>query len=390
VAWTSVPFDARAVGMLTVEEALARLAPGDQLGSVVFDCGDPDLTVAHEDGWFARELTDPAPAWLDVPGAGTFQLTHQAAKQLGSTARIPQRLQEFLPEAVLDDAVNFALRKGLGSKRALKLLTAGAGVSPGGAQVPLAVAQARDTITPFSDVRLLETVLRCVRAQFGDEAADTACVDFKFWRDLEHTSFRVVVPAVQTVLLGTDEEPDAWCYGIEVRNSLTALKQTTVSGYLFRFSTLAGCLDVEHASGGFPRRGSTPEGAFAWTAEACRDIFSGVESAFNGLQALVKQELAGDYSRVVRQLFKDNGVSKEQQLRVVSTLEDYEGQLTMYGLMNVGIEAANLPELGWRQATCLMLYGGDILHRGGGMCDGTLKRGCRRLLPEDWTRDEAE
>jgi hypothetical protein len=390
VAWTSVPFDAGRAEMLSVDEARERLAPGDQLGSVVFECGDPDLTIVHQDGWFARELTDPAPAWLDVPGAGTFQLTYQAARQIGSTARIPQRLQEFLPEAVLDDAVNFALRKGLGDKRALKLLTSGTGASPGGVEVPLAVAQARDTITPFSDVRLLETVLRCVRARFGDEAADTACVDFKFWRDLEHTSFRVVVPAVQTVLLGTDEDQDAWCYGIEVRNSLTALKQTTVSGYLFRFATLAGCLDIEHASGGFPRRGSTPEGAFAWTAEACRDIFEGVEHAFGGLQALVGQPLDGSYHRVLRQLFRDNGVAKDQQLRVISTLEDYEGELAMYGLMNVGIEAANLPDLGWRQATSLMLYGGDILHRGGGMCDGSLKNGCRRLLPDDFTPDEAE
>jgi hypothetical protein len=390
MAWTSVPFDAGKAGMLTVGEALARLAPGDQLGSVVFDCGDPDLEIAHDDGWFSAGLTEPAQAWLDVPEMGTFQLTHQAAKQIGSTARIPQRLQEFLPEPVLDDAVNFALRKGLGSKRALKLLIAGHGVTPDGVQVPLAVAQCRDTITPFSDVRLLETVLKCVRARFGDDAADTACVDFKFWRDLEHTSFRVVVPAVQTILTGTGEDDDVWCYGVEVRNSLTAMKQTTVSGYLFRFSTLAGCLDVEHASGGFQRRNSTPEGAYAWTAEACRDIFGGVESAFNGLQALAGQPLDGNYSRVVRQLFKENGVSKEQQLRVLSTLEDTEGDLTMYRLMNVGIEAANLPDLGWRQATCLMLYGGDLLHRGGGMCDGTLRSGCRRLLPDDWDQAEAE
>lgn len=390
MAWTSVPFDAAAAGMLTVEEARERLAPGDQLGSVVFECGDPDLTIVHEDGWFARGLTEPAPAWLDVPGAGTFQLTHQAAKQIGSTARIPQRLQEFLPEAVLGDAVNFALRKGLGSKRALKLLTVGEGVTPGGVPVPLAVAQCRDTITPFSDAVLLDTVLRCVRGRFGDEAADGACVDFKFWRDLEHTSFRVVVPAVQTVVLGTADEADAWCYGVEVRNSLTGLKQTTVSGYLFRFPTLAGCLDVEHASGGFQRRNSTPELAYAWTAEACGDIFGGAESAFNGLQELVKQPLAGNYSRVVRQLFRDNGIAKEQQMRVLSTLEDFDGDLSMYDLMNVGIEAANLPDLGWRQATCLMLYGGDVLHRGGGMCDGTLRNGCRRLLPDDWDKAEAE
>jgi hypothetical protein len=371
-----------------VEETLERLAPGDQLGSVIFDCGHEELTITHAGDWFERIPTDPAPAWLEVPGMGTFQLTHQAAKQIGSTARIPVKLQEFLPADTLGDAVNFALRKGLGSKRALKLLTFGQGGDQNGERVPLAVAQCRDTITPFSDVKLLETVLKCIRARFGDEAADSAVIDYKFWRDLEHTSFRVVIPAVQAILLGTGEE-DVWCFGIEVRNSLTAMKQTTVSGYLFRFASTAGCLDIEHASGGFPRRGSTPEGAFAWTAEACRDIFGGVEAAFNGLQELVKRPMVGDYSRVLRQLFKDNGVAKVEQLRVISALEDFEGGLTMYDLMNAGIEAANLDDLGWRQATALMLYGGDILHRGGGLCDGSLKHGCRRLLPEDWDQSEA-
>jgi hypothetical protein len=388
VAWTSVPFDARAAGMLTVEEALALLAPGDALGEVAFPCGDEGLQVEHDPDWFLGPLTEPAPVWLAVPDAGRFQLTHQAAKQLGSTARIPQRLQEFLPAGNLSQDVSWAMRKGLGA-RYLKLLTAGFGADADGVKLPLAVAQCRDTITPFSDVRLLETVLACVRARFGDEAADSACVDFKFHWDLDHTSFRVVIPAVQTILLGTEEPEDPWCYGIEIRNSLTAQKQTMVSGYALRFVTRAGVLDLEHASGGFKRRGSTPEGAYAWTAESCQAIFGGVDSAFGGLQELVKRPLAGDNSRFLRQLFKENSVEKEQRLRVATSLEDYDGDLTMYALMNVAAEAANLPGLGWRQVISLLEFAGDVLHRQGGMCDGSLKHGCRRPLPDDWDVSEA-
>jgi hypothetical protein len=32
---------------------------------------------------------------------------------------------------------------------------------------------------------------------------------------------------------------------------------------------------------------------------------------------------------------------------------------------------------------------GFIAHQGGGMCDGSLANGCRRLLPEDWEAPEA-
>jgi hypothetical protein len=388
MTWTSVPFDPRAAGMLSVADALALLAPGDALGEVTFSCGDEGLRVVHGKDWFAGELTGPAPVWLTVPGAGRFQLTHQAAKQLGSTGRANKRYQEFVPPRIISDAVNYAMREGLG-ERALKLLTYGDGADDDGVKLPLAVALCRDTITPFSDVKLLETVLACVRARFGDEAADSACVDFKFWRDLDHTSFRVVIPVVQTILLGTGEE-DAWCYGVEVRNSLTAQKQTMVSGYALRFATSAGALDLEHASGGFARRGSTPEDAYAWTAESCREIFGGVQAAFAGLQELVKRPLVGDYSRFIRQLFRENSVEKEQRLRVATSLEDYDGDLTMYALMNTAAEAANLPGLGWRQAVSLMEFAGDVLHRQGGMCDGSLKHGCRRPLPEDWDAAEAE
>jgi hypothetical protein len=390
MTWTSVPFDLAEAGMLPVEAALARLALADNLGSFTFDCGDPGLAVVHGRDWFAVPPLDPAPVWLNVPSAaGWFQLTHQAAKQVGSTARVPKKLQEFLPAANLARDVTWALREGLG-ERPLKLLTSGTGTGPDGEQVPLVVAQCRDTIEPFADARLVETVLAAARARFGDEAADTACVDYKFWADLEHTSVSVVFPAVQTVILGTGVDEDAWCYGIQVHNSLTALKQTTVGGYLFRFDTTAGCLDVEHASGGFKRRNSTPEGAYAWTAEACRDVFTGVESAFNGVQALVKIPVIEDYHRVLRQLFRDNSVPKDEQLRIIAAIEDQPDTLTMYDLMNIGTECANLTEeVGWRTALTLQMFGGDIVHRGGGMCDGTLKNGCRRLLPDDWSPDEA-
>lgn len=384
--YTSVPLDTVNDGLLlTVDDAIARLAETEPLDSVSLVTGDPDIDITYDKGWSEDlALTDPARVWLDVPGLGWVQLTYQAAQHIGSLCRINKRVQEFFPPAILRDMVLFALREGLGENR-LKLMTAGTGVDPSGGQVPLVVAQTRDTITPFSNVRLLQAVLDTVRGRLGSEVADSARIDYKMWHDLEHTSVRVIFPAAQQVIIGTGIDDDAWCYGIEYSNSLIGLKQTLVNGYLFRFTCTNGARDVEHASGGFQRRGSTPEGAYTWAAESTAAILSGLDEAFAAVQELTRHPVDAGGSVVLAQLFRENYVPREQQAQIAQALETETGPLTMYDVMQGTTRAANIPGLGWRPAMALMALGGYIAHTGGGLCDGSLPHGCRRLLPEDWT-----
>jgi hypothetical protein len=391
--YSTVPFEGRAVGMLTVAEARRRLAETEPIESVGFWTGTGGLAVRFDPQWYAGVETDAAPAWLTLPDGRVFQLTKQAAKQVGSEARIPKKLQEFMRTRTLAEHVNWAyndIDEGLGEKE-LKLLTAGSGREPEAAEgqaepydCPLVVAQCRGTVEPFSNVELLDTVILTIRAKLGDSAADSAWVDYKFSHDLEHTVFRIVVPVAQQVIDGTGEEGDAWCYGVEVHNSLIGLKQLVISGYLFRLGTTAGITDVEHAYGGFSRRGSTPEAAFAWTAEAVEFCLSGAESAFKGVQVLTETEVSDDYPRLLDQLFRDYPVAKDLKLRVLSMLENKSGDLTMYDLAHEAAAAANVEDTNWRGQQSLLYLAGGIVHQGGGMCDGTLPRGCRRLLPEAW------
>lgn len=383
VEYSAVPFDPAEAGLLTVEEVRARLVAADALGEATFWTRADGLTVRYGKGWSETGLTDPAPVWLTLPDGQVYQLTRQAGQQLGSTAKANKRYQEFIPPENLTSDVNFALREGL-PETELKLLLAGEGKGPDGAVVPLAVAQCRASVVPFSDAALLDVVLLTIRAKLGNAAADGAAVDYKFFCDREHASFRVVVPLVQQVITGAGTEDYAWCYGIEVANSATGAKQTVVSGYLFSLSSTAGITDVEHEAGGFKRRGSTPEAAYAWTAEAVEGILGGLEDGFNGLQVLTASEVTGDYQKVLEQLFRESPVAKELKLRILADLEDRDGDLTMYDLADAVAGAANLDGTTWREVRSLHDLAGHIVHQGGGMCRGQLERGCRRLLPADW------
>ena len=366
--------------MLTVADARAALAVGEDGTSVTFWTGEPEITITYGEKWFAGELTDPAPAWLLVPGGLRYQLTRQAACQLGSTAKANRRYQEFLPPANLSADVNFALREGLGQREVKLLLSESvSGTAEDGTEIPLAVAQTRAKVVPFSNLRLLDIAMLAARAELGSIVADSALVDYKFFNDWEHTSFRLVYPGERRLVDGA-----AWCPGIEVSNSLTGLKQTTVAGYLFRLDTTAGVPDLEHAAGGFNRRGSLPDDVYDWAAESSQDAFRHLDEAFDGLDALQQCEVDGDYVTVLTQLFHDSPVSKELKLRILDDLEHHEGELTMLDLMHAASQAANLLGATWREVRSLHDLAGHILHQGGGMCDGSLPRGCRRLLPDGW------
>jgi hypothetical protein len=394
--YSDVPFDAKAAGLLTVEEARGQLEVAAPLDCATFWTGDPGLAAEYGKGWDYGSLTDPCAAWVTTPEGEVYQLTRQAAQMLASTAKLNKKYQEFLPPALLTSCVNFALQEGL-DERELKLLlsgTPGRGPAPAGesdgTECPLAVAQCRATITPFSDVRLLDTVLLAVRAKLGHAVADSAEVDPKIFHDLEHTSFRVVFPAAQQVIAGTGEDDDAWCFGIEVSNSLIGAKQTVVSGYMFRLATTAGVTDVERSLGGFNRRGSTPEAVFGWAAEAADYCLDGMEAAFNGLQVLTRTGVDADYNTVLAQLFRDYPVAKDLKFRILSALEDTPGRLSMYDVAHAASVTANLNGTNWRAVRSLLDLAGGIVHQGGGMCDGSLPAGCRRLLPEDWTPPAGE
>jgi hypothetical protein len=387
VDFSSVLFTDTEGLMLPVSAARARLAETEPLLGVPFTTRELGTEVVIGKGWFEREPVQHAPVWLTLPGGYTAQLTRQATDQLASLCKANKKFQEFIPTGILEAIVNYGLREGLQKKNGdgldLQLLVSGMGtglarndgLAPD--EVPLAVAATRATVQPFSNLSLLDAVLLSARAKFGHAVAERALVDYKFFNDLEHTSFRVIFPDVQQVVASA---ADAWCYGVEVSNSAIGSYQTEVAGYLFRFSTTGGITDLESQAGGFQRRDSTPEQAYAWAAEACGEIFDHAEDAFDGVRTLQDSDVDDDLGTVMPQLYRDSPVSKELKLRISEELANCDERVTMLHVADAASVAANDPEASWRDVRSLLDLAGTVLHQGGGMCRGQLAGGCRRLL----------
>jgi hypothetical protein len=377
---STVSFDAMKTKLMTLDEARTMFQKTEPLAEATFDTGTSGIRVRYgSDDWHHGEATDPVPVWLDVPDGERYQLTRQGAMELGSTCRINQGVQEFWPADVMERAVNWALRSGLG-ERELKLLTAGTGEFDGDT-VPLAVAQCRATISPFSNLRLLDIVLERARKLFGSDT-DSALVDYKWQHDLEQSICRVIFPGQQVIMDRTGVDDDAWCIGVELRNSLIGLKQTALNGYLFRFTCTNGAVDVAHSAGGFKRLGSTPEDAYLWAQETVDSVLGGLEETLDGVQALVDQKVEGFVVADLREMFKQYGVPKSQRVRVIEAMADTGGVLTAYDLVAAVTRAANMDGMKWRDVDHLLNMGGGIVHAESGRC--SKDQPCMRRLPSDW------
>lgn len=382
---SAVSFDDMKAHLFSLDATRNMFSKTEPLEEATFETGEPGIEVEYGDKWWADgDATDPVPVWLALPHGERYQLTRQGAVQLGSTCRVNQKFQEFLPAPIMQEIVNWALRTGLG-ERELKLLTAGTGEYKNGDQVPLAVAQCRATISPFSNLRLLEIVIERARELFGSDA-DSALVDYKTYHDLESSICRVVFPAAQVLMERTGVEDDAWCAGVEFRNSLIGLKQTAITGYLFRFTCTNGMMDIEHSAGGFARRGTTPDEAYTWAQEAVDGVLGGLETTFEDVQTLVDQKVEGFVVADLGELFREYSVPRRLRSVAIETMADTGGVLTSYDLVNAVTRVANLDDLSWKDVDRLLMMGGHLAHDSAGRC--SREAPCMRRLPKDWVQPE--
>lgn len=374
--------------LLTLEEAREILGTTEPMGEVLFATGkdEEDLDaaapeVSYGEDWVVPGVTSPTQAWLELPGGGqTFQLTFQAAQQVGSLCRINKGQQLFWPPSLLEQAVNWALAKGL-KRRDIKLLTAGYGTDQAGEQVPLAVAQARGAVEVFSNLKLLDVVSQCLQHRYG-VGEDKIRVDYKLQHDLEATAFRVIaltdLPYMPRESDG--EDMDRWYPGVQVRTSVIGLKQTIIDGYLWFEGTTGGVVDIAHSAGGFARRGAPRGGVYEWAAESVTDVIKGLDEFAEGLQPMAKLGLGGPVSVVLEDLFAQYSIPKAQKTRITETLAD-EAPETIYELVVFISRAANLEGLRFTDVENMLETAGHLIHTHG-RC--TPANPCGRLHPINW------
>lgn len=368
----SVSIDEMRGQLLTIDEVRERLAATEPLSEIAFTAGASDLRL--EPGWASASipLTDYTDAFLRMEGGSEFQLTKQAALEVGAAVGIPRKIQEDSDPSVMAPLINWRLQKRLDSKE-LKAL--------GREDKVLAVT--RGTVSPFSNLALLDVMVAGLEKKYGE---GEILADYKFHHDLEHTGLRLIVPGYRRVITGTSVADDTWSVGVDFANSLVGLRQTEIHGQLFRWWCTNGCTDTLHAVGGLSRRGTSQDDALAWAAETVDEVLGGLEPMLDHVQALTTQPVAGDVRSILDGLFTDYKIPSRDRHRVIESMADDE-EMTAYSLMQAVTMAANLDGVPDRDRQRLMRMGGGLA--------GTHSKRCNlgrvhRTVPQEEAAEVAE
>lgn len=362
--------------LLTLDQALEKLSVSEPLAELTFPVGS--ATTFHvQPGWADGADDDPVEAFLDTPAGARYQLTHKALLEAGAQCGIPRAYQQRLPAEFLVPQLNYWFRGGFG-EREFKMLSQ----TRENLDHPLAMAVCRGTITPFSNLRLVELAKERIEERYG--TGTEILVDYKMHHDLELTSLRLITPGNTRVITGTREENDTWCSGLDIRNSLIGLKPTDIAGYLFRWWCTNGCTDTLTSSGQFSRRGTHDEDdVWNWARDSIDAIFGQLDTSFDAIQSLTGVQVNGDVTMVLRDLFAQFGIPQRERQRVISAMADLGGDITLYDVQAAITQAGNADGLAPRAVEQLLSMGGHIAHAAHARCDS-----CRRLLPEGYSLPE--
>lgn len=342
----SVSFDEIVGRLLPLDQVRERLATTEPLSELPFKGGAAQLRL--DEGWAAEEVkpTDYTKAYLLLPGGVEYQLTRQAALEVGAQVGIPRRVQETSDPDVLVPLINSRMVSVLGDDRELKAL--------GNENRVLAVT--RGTVSPFPNLAILDIMVAGLEKKYGK---GEIYADYKFSHDLEHTGLRLIVPGHQRVITGSPVADDTWSAGLDFANSLIGLRQTQINGQLFRWWCTNGCTDTLHSVGGLSRRGTSYDDAMAWAAATVEEVLGGLEEMLDHVQSLTDQPIAGSVRDVLDPLFAEYGVPSRDRHRVLEEMAE-DDVMTGYSLMQAITAAANGDDIPDRDRQRLMRMGGSF------------------------------
>ncbi len=358
--------------LLTLDDVREQLAVTEPLTERLFEAPKAAGFTIPED-WADREVSDDAPlegATIRLDGDEEYTLTRNSLLETGSACRITRGYQKAIPPGLLRVNLEWWFGTGHGDKE-FKLLTR--------QDQPTVVAFTRGSVIPFSNLHLLDSILAGIEAKYGD---GEVLADYKFSHSVERTHLRLIVPGEHRLITDTSVADDTWSVGLQLKNSLTGLRQTILDGYLFRWWCTNGCIDTLATSGGFSRRTEhTPEEVYAWARTSVDEVLGGLESTLDGVQALTGIPVSHDATLVLRDLFAQYHMPVRERERVIAQMADTD-EPNMYGLLNAITVAANADDVPVSAVEQLMAMGGHAAHAVTGRCSAD--HPCRRLLPEGY------
>lgn len=350
--------------LMPVDKALELLSITEPISGLTAAVG-ANIHFTLDSGWNSHlagyQGTDTVKATVSV-GGNEHQLSKDAILGATSIIGLPKAYVTRAPAELTEQALNYWLGagKGLGDKEYKLLLT-------GPNRVAAAITKA--TISPFSNVRMVNDALEVIHDKYGDVPV---YVDSKLHHSLRRTHIRLVLPE-QRKLMPSTEAHDNWFGGIEIVNSLTGEQQTTLSGYLFRVLCTNGLIDTRAASGAWSRRGNGNEDdVYEWARASVDDVLGGMEASFEGIEQLTRMRIDNEVGVTLRDVFEQFSVPIRARVRVVTNMVEND-ELSMYSIANAITQAAN-ESVSPEEARELMGVGGQLVEHAQ-RCDN-----CHRLI----------
>ena len=355
--------------LLTLDEVRERLAVTEPLAAQEFPLRGSEYEVAQFrilGGWNSGSEslpgTDPVDAYVSIGGGKEHQLTKEALLEATSFIGLTKKFTMNTPSTYIEPLVNYWYTHRDDDYQMLSIGDRAVGIT-------------RKTVTPFSNLRLLEEILEGIQTVYVD---GEVLADYKMHHSLRGTTVRLIVPEnVRQV-----RPDDTWSTGLVLNNSLTGEVATSQQGYLFRWWCTNGATST-HASGHYNRRilGQGDE-VFEWARAAVEDILGGLEHEFEALEELANTPIPNidtnpddAVSLALTDLFETYKVPVSAREAVIDNMVNSD-DFTMYGLMQSVTQAANSEDLSEPLRARLMDIGGDLPRANSERCAA-----CRRLMP---------
>lgn len=368
---STVTIDQMRDKLITVDELRAELATTEPVTYRGFESGDPvgfNLAVDWNHGIDLVADTEQVKAQVRFDNDSPWlSLTKEALLEFTSACGLSKSYVQRAPSHLITPQLEYWFRGGFG-QREFRALQVGTG------EQAKVTALTKSTITPFSNVTLLDKAQEAICRTYGDNAEILS--DYKRTHNLRQTTFRLIVPGYQRVISGPGTATDdMWSAGVQIRNSLIGLTQTQIDGYLFRWWCTNGAIDTKASSGTWNRKsGGQGEDVYEWAREAVDGILGGLEHSFEAVEALTQVPLDDDAAVVLRDLFETYKVPLSTRSRIIDNMVNAQGELSMYSMMQAVTEAANASDLEPNHVEHLMRVGGDLPHVAHERCEA-----CHRL-----------
>lgn len=353
--------------LLTLDELREKLAATEALSPAYFSVGDPirfEAEPSYNHGVTAKAADELVPVYVTLGDNRPLQLTRAALEEMSLTVGLSRDNIATCPAELIIPWLNHWYRGGLAAKRGkhdYQFMV--------DTEQHQAVAFAKAGLAPFSNLKLLDCAEEMIHHRFGEGAV---VVDPKLSHTLRQTTMRLVVVGV-----GGDVLPDdTWSLGIQLKNSLTGASQTSMEGYLFRWVCTNGQIDTRASSGTYTRRkDSTEDEAYVWARDAVNNVLGGLEHSLDAVRSLTEIGIDGRLSDTLRDVFEHYRIALVHRPKVIRYLEEYDGEITMYVIMNAITQVANDSSLPPAVVESLLRVGGDFPYSADQRCGA-----CHRIL----------